>query len=629
MSGNWRASSRPSATACWPWRRIAASNPRIVLLTPGPHNETYFEHSFLARYWGFPLVEGEDLTVRDNRVFLKTLAGLEPVDVILRRMDDSFCDPLELRGDSLLGVPGLVQAVRAGNVAMANALGSGLMETPGHMAFLPALCRHLLGEDLRMPSVATWWCGEEEPRRYVLEHLEQLVIKPAFPRFGVALAVPRLHGHSGTRRAGAPHRGAAGAVRGPGTGRAVHRAGADRTRPGGAPRGAARVCRWDGDILRRHARRPDARFDGRSPLVVSMQLGGGSKDTWVLGAPSDGSRLSPRPAEADADLPGQPGDLPSRVADNLFWLGRYTERVEASVRLVRALLPGLSGEEDFGRDGFPGDRRAFVVRAAVICPSMPSPRWRSSAGAWRACSPTWSSTLRAVPPRLEPEAYPPRVVALEGAPVRGYVARAAATGDGFFEAAAGQFGAAPGGRNESAGPRHRHALGLCGIAHGEHHARLRLAVSRHRPPPGARLADGELLRSAIAQAPFENEPYLRSIAADRRQLHHLPDSLPHDLRTEYVLELLLADEANPRSVAFQLATLLHHDRRLQEHEPSGRALARTAFWCEMALTAVRGRTMEDLARRDAQGRMGELEELMGGTKNRPVRSLGCADGPTT
>ena len=125
------------------WRhgppRTGARSPRVVLLTPGPHNETYFEHSFLARHWGFPLVEGADLTVRDNQVFLKTLAGLEPVDLILRRVDDGFCDPLELRGDSLLGVPGLLQAVRAGNVAIANALGSGLMETPAHMAFLPGL----------------------------------------------------------------------------------------------------------------------------------------------------------------------------------------------------------------------------------------------------------------------------------------------------------------------------------------------------------------------------------------------------------------------------------------------------------------------------------------------------------
>ena len=163
-----------------------ADDPRVVLLTPGPHNETYFEHSFLAGHWGFTLVEGADLTVRDDRVFLKTLAGLEPVDVIVRRMDDDFCDPLELRGDSLLGVPGLVQAVRSGNVAVANALGSG---ADGNRTctwrFLPGCAGILLGEELRMPSVATWWCGQRGAARYVLEHLDDLVIKPAFPRFGL------------------------------------------------------------------------------------------------------------------------------------------------------------------------------------------------------------------------------------------------------------------------------------------------------------------------------------------------------------------------------------------------------------------------------------------------------------
>ena len=121
-----------------------------MLLTPGPYNETYFEHAYLARYLGYTLVEGGDLTVRDNRVFLKVLGGLQPVDVIFRRLDDDFCDPLELRPDSFLGVPGLVQAVRSGNVAVANALGTGLLETPALLAFLPRLCRDLLGEDLRL-----------------------------------------------------------------------------------------------------------------------------------------------------------------------------------------------------------------------------------------------------------------------------------------------------------------------------------------------------------------------------------------------------------------------------------------------------------------------------------------------
>src|SRR3954447_20166315 len=133
-------------------------NPRVVLLTPGPYNETYFEHAYLARYLGYMLVEGADLTVRDNRVYLKLLGGLQPVDVILRRVDDDYCDPLDLRGDSFLGVSGLVQAARAGNVAVANALGSGLVESPALPAYLPVLCRALLGEELKLASVPSWWC---------------------------------------------------------------------------------------------------------------------------------------------------------------------------------------------------------------------------------------------------------------------------------------------------------------------------------------------------------------------------------------------------------------------------------------------------------------------------------------
>ena len=146
-----------------------SDQPRVVMLTPGPHNETYFEQAYLARYLGYMLVEGQDLTVRDNHVFLKTLSGLERVDVILRRVDDDFCDPLELRNDSMLGVPGLVEALRAGNVVVANA--------PRHAAcckarrscrFCPGLCRHMLGEELKLPSVATWWCGQKAAREYVI-----------------------------------------------------------------------------------------------------------------------------------------------------------------------------------------------------------------------------------------------------------------------------------------------------------------------------------------------------------------------------------------------------------------------------------------------------------------------------
>ena len=160
-------------------------NPRAVLLTPGPYNETYFEHSYLARYLGFTLVEGADLTVRGRRVYLKTVEGLHSVDVILRRVDDDFCDPLELRGDSFLGVAGLVEAVNAGNVVLANALGSGVVETAAIMPFLPGLSRKLLGEPLKLPSVATWWCGQDYALDWVLNHLESVVLKPAFPSRGM------------------------------------------------------------------------------------------------------------------------------------------------------------------------------------------------------------------------------------------------------------------------------------------------------------------------------------------------------------------------------------------------------------------------------------------------------------
>ena len=163
----------------------ARTHPRVVLLTPGPLNETYFEHSYLARYLGFTLAQGGDLTVRDSRVFLKTLEGLKQVDVILRRMDDGFCDPIELRSDSYLGVPGLVEAVRSGNVVVANALGSGLIETPAFMPFLPGLSRTLARRAPGLPSVATWWCGQPAAFEYVRENLDFLVIKPSFPAKGM------------------------------------------------------------------------------------------------------------------------------------------------------------------------------------------------------------------------------------------------------------------------------------------------------------------------------------------------------------------------------------------------------------------------------------------------------------
>ena len=324
-------------------------NPRIVLLTPGPYNETYFEHAFLARYLGYTLVEGDDLTVRGNHVFLKTLGGLLPVDLIVRRQDDRFCDPLELRADSMLGVPGLVQAVRAGNVTIANALGSGLVESPAYAAFLPGLCRMLLGEELKMPTVATWWCGEAKPRAHVLENLESLVIKQALPGaqsqpiFGAALSQKERESLLDKIRA-------------------------DPSRYVAQEQVAlSTVPVWeDAKLYPRHlVVRVYAAANGRGysvmpggltrvsrsldTLVVSMQSGGGSKDTWVLGdGPAPPFTLL-RPATHPLDVSRATFDLPSRVADNLFWLGRYTERVESTARIARSLLARFFNEGDSAR----------------------------------------------------------------------------------------------------------------------------------------------------------------------------------------------------------------------------------------------------------------------------------------
>ena len=161
-------------------------NPRVVLLSPGTRSATYFEDGYLSRYLGYSLAEGGDLTVRGSQVFLKTLGGLLPVDVILRRVPDEESDPLELKADSQLGVPGLVEAVREGQVAVANSLGSGFLEAPALMAYLPEICRALRSEELELPSAGTWWCGRPDHLQYVESHLHELVIRPAFRHRSVA-----------------------------------------------------------------------------------------------------------------------------------------------------------------------------------------------------------------------------------------------------------------------------------------------------------------------------------------------------------------------------------------------------------------------------------------------------------
>lgn len=321
--------------------KIAAhnkENPRIVVLTPGPFNETYFEHAYLASYLGFTLVQGDDLMVRDSRVWLKSLEGLQPVDVILRRVDDSFCDPLELRSDSRLGVAGLLEAVRRNNVAIANPLGSSVLEDPALLAFLPGLARYFLNEDLILHSVATWWCGQRREREFVLQNLEHLVIKQINRHrshnslFGSSLSskekeslrkaiIAKPHLYVGQERVSFStvpsfidhHIEPRNAV----LRNFVIAHGEDYVV---MPGGLTRIAREKDD------------------LFVSNQAGGMSKDTWILASDSETStNVWTQPSQIQFIEAGNE-PLTSRAADNLFWVGRYLERVEASTRLFRTVL---------------------------------------------------------------------------------------------------------------------------------------------------------------------------------------------------------------------------------------------------------------------------------------------------
>jgi uncharacterized circularly permuted ATP-grasp superfamily protein/uncharacterized alpha-E superfamily protein len=333
-----------------------SGEPRLALLTPGPYNETYFEHAYLARYLGLPLVEGGDLVVRNEALYMKTVQGLEPLHGLLRRLDDNFCDPLELRSDSTLGVPGLMQAVRAGKVVLANALGTGFLESPAIHGFLPALSRRVLGEELKLPSLPTWWCGEEAAWADVRDELDDKVIRPSF-------------GYAHARSQPEQSLGRLDAVIGNGLSeeelatwrRRIDEAPAQYTVQHYVPYPQAPVWAKDKVLMRGASVRVYALSDGqggwqvlpggmtriatREAGPVSMQLGGSSLDTWVLTDDAVDTFSMLHSAVHAEELLLRQRPVASRTGENLFWMGRYAERSEQQWRLVNNLI-GLQAGDD-------------------------------------------------------------------------------------------------------------------------------------------------------------------------------------------------------------------------------------------------------------------------------------------
>jgi uncharacterized circularly permuted ATP-grasp superfamily protein/uncharacterized alpha-E superfamily protein len=582
-------------------------NPRIVLLSQGPRNPNYFEDAYLSRYLGYALVEGGDLAVRSNRVLLKTLSGLLPVDVILRRLDDEDCDPLELRGDSSLGVAGLLQAARSGHVVIANALGSGLVESPAFLAFLPGLCRALLGEDLKLPSVATWWCGQPQGLDYVLANMNRLVIKQAFRRG----AQEPVFGEHLSRMNAAQ---LADAIRAQPYAYVAQEQVVGSTAPvwnGGE------VQAWNLSLrafLVRAGEGYDALPGGlsrasgpaQSPEAAPPE---GSKDTWVLseGPVKHVSLLTP--AGQPIELKRSGADLPSRVADNLYWLGRQAERAEGAARLLRTVFIRLASEAELDslpelpvllraladqgqiEPGFvvegireqlpaidselprlmfdenqPGSLRHTLTALYRVASIV---RDRMSLDTWRILNRIEQQTQ---PPRRGRTLEPAEVLAILGELIIDLAA--------FAGLATESMTRTQGWRFLDIGRRLERSLYTIGLA-----------------------------RNVVTRLPQEEGPVLESLLEVADSLMTYRSRYLSSLQLAPVLDLILTDETNPRSLAFQLVALADHveqlprDRNQPQRSPEQRIML-------SALGSLRMVDIEALCEPQADGERAYLERLL-------------------
>jgi uncharacterized circularly permuted ATP-grasp superfamily protein/uncharacterized alpha-E superfamily protein len=584
--------------------------PRIVLLSPGPTSPTYFEDAYLARYLGFALVEGGDLTVRDNHVFLKTLGGLLQVDVILRRVRDEDCDPLELRGDSIHGVSGLTHAARSGHVALVNALGCSLLESPAVIPFLPTLARFFLREDLLLPSVPSWWCGDDKAREFVLANLESLVVKPSFPQ-------PNVGPIYGARLTQQQRDDLRAHIRHQPQNYVAQELIAGST----APAWYSGTMRPTHVAVRTFAFAKDDHYDvmpgGLARVSLSPDalgesaLGGqGSKDVWVLseGPVSEVTLL--HPAGAPVVLQRSTSDLPSRVADHLYWLGRNAERTECAARLVRSLVSRLTSETASNSPQSAGAllralsdqgrvRPEFVVHvggqqipqlenellAAIFDPSRTGSlatmlsslhraaavvRDRLSIDSWR--------ILHGLGLKLAPPSSPDAQVALADvlSLLNGLILDLSAfSGMGTESMTRG-----PGWRFLDMGRR---------VERGSQ------AVS--------------LLRSTLVEPQPDEDPVFEGLLEIADSSMTYRNRYLTNLQLPPLLDLLMTDETNPRSIAFQVAALNDHVEEL----PRGASQPLLASEQRVALALLTDLRLADvyaLAKVNASGERSQLDQFL-------------------
>ena len=317
----------------------------IVFLTPGFRHPAFFEHAYKARLLGFPLVEPADLTVRERRLFLKTLSGLRKIDGVVCRIDGDSIDPLETWDGGGIGVPGMVEAWRSGNVAIANAPGSGFASNPALMSFLPRICREWFGEEIKLPFVETWWLGQPGVRRRVLDQLDRYVLMSASTRVETHLPLQCSSLSPAARRQwiatieARPHDFVVQA----------------EVTPSQSPSLESRSIRQRPVVWRAYTLNADEQPEvlpgglarvGKASHSPQLWPGhaGFTKDVWVPDAKESLPRTKIRFPRTAGGRHAVAPEVPSRIAEQLFWAGRYADRIELATRLLRATLRCLGGE---------------------------------------------------------------------------------------------------------------------------------------------------------------------------------------------------------------------------------------------------------------------------------------------
>ena len=552
---------------------LAGQGRRMAILTPGPNNDTYYEHTYIARYLGLTLLEGEDLIVQNGQAMVRTVKGLEPLGLLWRRIDSEFADPLELNETSQIGTPGLLEALRQGNLSLINALGSGVIEARAMMAFLPRICETLMGEALRLPNIATWWCGQPAERAYVAAHADRMMIGPALDASlpfaigaktelgGAGALGGHLVGQEAVTLSTTPAWEGGRLVPRPMTIRVF----AARTAQGWTfmPGGYARIGKGD------------------DTTALAMQAGGSVADVWVV---------APRAVAPDSLAQGTsferspPGILPARAADNLYWLGRYIERTEGAIRLLRAWHLRLAET---------GDREE--ERLAALADYMDG--------------------LGLTPDRPIPEALSGLILAARSAAAK---VRDRFSPDGWgalndLAKTAAKLAAKVDHGDDAALAMSillRKISGFSGLVHENmyHFAGWRfLSLGRAQE----RADDMLMLLQTFAEA--DAAPGALEIAIE------VADSvMTHQRRyrfgpsRETALDLLVLDVQNPRSVLYQIAQMRHHVGKLPQAARSGRlsALERALLTLDTDLR-VWGPADLDAARlADLRARLAEVFDLL-------------------